>query len=119
MSPTPATAPHSGSVGVPERRLHQRYTISLNVEYKQLDRRRVQCQGFCGTIDISSRGVLLDLEHTRPSLRSIELSIRWPFLLGGSIPLQLKVRGHIVRNDGNNIAVEFHQHEFCTARTGG
>jgi hypothetical protein len=98
-----------------DRRVHQRYLISLEVEYKLLDGNGVQRKGFCRTINISTCGVLLDLKDSLPGISSIELSIKWPFLLGGSIPLKLMMRGNIVRVDGNSIAVETAEHEFHRA----
>ena len=98
-----------------DRRVHQRYPITLEVEYKLLDGNGFQRKGVCRTINISTGGVLLDLKDSVPGTSSIELSIKWPFLLDGSIPLKLMMRGNIVRVDGNSIAVETAEHEFHTA----
>ena len=116
MSPTPARVAPAESIGThqSERRLHQRYPIKLDVEYKLLYRRRVQREGFCRTVNIGSRGVLLDLKDALQGQGSIELSIKWPLLLEHLIPLSLMVSGKIVRNDGNSIAVKFLQLEFHT-----
>jgi hypothetical protein len=115
MSPTPRTASvYRPGLYESDRRLHQRYAITLDVEYKLLDGRHVQRQGFGRTVNMSSGGVLLDLGAPLPSRGTIQLSIRWPFLLDGSIPLKLMMRGNIVRVDGNSIAVEITEHEFRT-----
>jgi hypothetical protein len=117
MSPTPTVATRRVSAGTlqSDRRLHNRYPITLDGEYKLLYRRRVQRQGFCRTKNISSSGILLVLEDPPSNLYAIELTIKWPFLLGGSIPLKLMARGNIVRVAGNSIAVEVTEHEFHTA----
>ena len=115
MSPTPTVSAHNGLVGLPDRRLNRRYPITLEVEYKLLDGSSVQRQGFCRTVNISSRGVLLDLRGTLPILSTIELSINWPILLRGSIPLKLIMWGSIVRVEDNSIAVDVSEHEFRTA----
>lgn len=118
MSPALTTSARTASVGPSDRRLHQRYPITFEVEYKLLDGNGFQRKGFCRTINISTGGVLLDLKDCPPSITSIELSIKWPFPLHGSIPVKLMVRGNIVRNDGNSIAVETTKHEFHTAGRG-
>ncbi len=100
------------------RRVHQRYPITLAVECKLLDGRGGQRKEFGRTINISSGGVLLDLKDTPPTPSSIELSVEWPFLLDGSIPLKWMVHGNIVRIAGNSVAIEVTKHEFHTAGQG-
>jgi hypothetical protein len=89
----------------------------LDAEYKVLQGKHVK-HGFGRTVNICSRGLLVELEGRVPGLGSIDLSIKWPFLLEGSIPLKLMVRGRIVRVDGRRIAVEFLAREFHTASVG-
>jgi len=117
MSPTPATVPNSGSVGAfPfERRLHQRYPITLDVEYEVPGGNGVRLIGFGRTVNISSRGVLLEISDPLPNRCRIRLSINWPFFLGGSIPLKLVMYGNIVRVAGNTIVVRVTGHTFHTA----
>lgn len=98
-----------------DRRVHQRYPISLEVEYKLLDRRGSQRKGLGRTINISSRGVLLHLNETPPSLGTIEFSVKWPFLLDGSIPLRWIVHGSVIRVAGSNVAVQVTDQVFHTA----
>lgn len=117
MSPTSTAAAIGASARThfSDRRVHQRFPMSLNVEYKFLIGGHVECQGFCLTVNISSHGTLLRLPNNLPSLKSIDLSIKWPVLLRGTVPLKLVVRGRVVRNDGDSIAVKFLEHEFRTA----
>ena len=98
----------------PDRRLHQSYPINVEVEYKLLDGNSVQREGICRSISISKDCVLLDLKDSPPGLSSIELSIKWPFPLDGSISLKLIMRGNIVRVDSNSIAVETTDQQFHT-----
>src|SRR5215472_8204634 len=122
MSPTPTTVPSYGSVGTFrfERRSHQRYPLSLDVEYKLLERKLVQRKGLGRTINISARGVLFGISDLLPILidllssDSVQLVINWPFLLDGSIPLKLLMYGNFVRVRGNTIAVRVTGHAFYT-----
>lgn len=98
-----------------ERRVHQRYPISLEVEYQLLDATGARRKGIGRTVNISSSGILLHLEENASNVNSIQLSVRWPFLLDGLIPLQWIVRGNIVRANGDSLAVKLVNHAFHTA----
>jgi hypothetical protein len=101
-----------------ERRLHPRYPIALDAEYRLVGRDGVQCQGSCRTVNISSGGVLLEAEAVLSPLGPIEVSIEWPCLLQGVVPLKLIGCGNIVRLDGSSIAVRITGYEFRTAGQG-
>ena len=98
-----------------ERRSHQRYPITFDVEYQVPGGNGVRLMGFGRTINISSRGVLLEISDPLPNRCRIQLSIKWPFFLGGSIPLKLAMYGEIVRVAGNTIAVRATGHTIHTA----
>jgi hypothetical protein len=98
-----------------DRRANQRYPITLEVEYKVPDGNGGQRKGLGRTIDIASRGLLLDVSDPLPNRCPIQLSINWPFLLDGSIPLKLLMYGNIVQVAGNRIAVEVTRHVFHLA----
>ena len=116
MSPAPTTLPGYGSSGTfqYERRVNQRYPITLEVEYKVPGGNGVRQKGLGRTINISSRGVLFDVSEPLPNRCTIQLSINWPFLLDRSIPLKLRLDGEIVRVQGNRIAVRVTGHTFHT-----
>src|SRR5215467_10584989 len=111
------TVPGCASARTPqsERRLHQRYPITFDVEYEVPGGNGARLMGFGRTINICSRSVLLEISDPLPNRCRIRLSINWPFLLDGSIPLRLLMHGNIVRVAGNTIAVEVTGHTFHTA----
>jgi len=104
-----------------DKRLHLRYPITLELQYKAMKRGRVQHLGDGMTLNISSGGVLFhvnDVFETKdilPDGGMIELGIKWPLLLDEVCPLKLVVRGCIVRRDDTGLAVKTEQHEFRTA----
>jgi len=110
-------APYSELVQV-ERRLHPRYPIALGAEYRLVSRDGIQCQGSCRTVNISSGGVLLETKAVLSPRGPIEVSIEWPCLLRGVVPLKLIVHGNIVRFDGSSVAVKMTGYEFHTAGQG-
>ena len=107
---------NSVELGQIERRLHPRYPIALDAEYRLVSGKGVQCQGSCRTVNISSGGVLVEVKDELSPLGPIELSIKWPCSLGGAIPLKLMVFGNIVRMQRSSIAVQMVGYEFRTAK---
>jgi hypothetical protein len=99
----------------PDQRSCRRYPITLEVEYKLLNKGRVERLGSGKTLNMSSGGVFFEATDTLPAEGPIELVMNWPFLLEGVCPLKLVMRGHIVRRDGQRIAVHAKHHEFRTA----
>ncbi len=114
MSAAPAAA---SAVSVLEHRSHHRYPLQLEMEYKLLGRGRAVRKGTGATLNISSGGVLFTSDESVPSGTLIELTMSWPFLLEGTCPLRLVMRGHVVRSKGNQVAISSRHHEFRTAGT--
>jgi hypothetical protein len=98
-----------------DQRLHQRYPIVLSVEYKLLNKGRVERLGSGRTKNISSGGIFFEVDEALPTQGKIELAMDWPFLLEGVCALKLVMRGLIVRSDTQGIAVKIAHHEFRTA----
>ena len=98
MPPIPTPVGTRASVSYDsDRRLHQRYSITLDVEYEVLDGTGLQCRGYGHTINISSGGILFDTQNRFTVGQRIELSIPWPCLLRGSVHLKSVFRGNVVR----------------------
>ncbi len=100
-----------------DQRAHRRYPIALDIEYKLVQKGRVQRQGLGKTLDVSSGGVCFQCSDALPPDSHIELVITWPFLLEGVCPLSLVMHGRVVRTDGQRVAIQAKHHEFRTAGT--
>jgi hypothetical protein len=114
MSPTPAKARGTGSPDLPEveRRLHHRYPITLDVEYKLLTTGIREQIGIGKTVNISSVGVLFVATDDLPVRRPVEVLIDWPFLKKGGRPLKVVMYGRVIRSDGKLVAVQVSRPEF-------
>ena len=99
-----------------DRRLHRRYGICLEVRWKLTRRRRLLASGRGVTLNMSSRGVLLETDQPLPGAGMMELSISWPVLLNRVAVLQLVVAGQMVRHSGRRVAMRISHHEFRTLR---
>ncbi len=97
-----------------ERRSHNRYPISLEVEYALLNRGHIERLGYGRTVNVSSSGILFEADDALPAGRSIKLAMKWPFLLDGECALRLHVRGIVIRSDTKYAAVQMAHHEFRT-----
>ena len=96
----------------PEReRSHCRFAIDLELQCRRLRNGSVVLGKSC---DICSGGVRFASSETLAPATRVELSIDWPALLNGDCPLQLKVRGHVLRNDQHGTAIEIEHYEFRT-----
>jgi hypothetical protein len=96
-----------------EQRSRRRYPLELALEYKLLGKR--ERRGAGKTRNISSKGVLFEVAEPLPVTGLIEVMMSWPCLLEGACPLNLVMKGRIVRIDGKGVAIESKQHEFRTA----
>ena len=96
----------------PEKRLHRRFPITLDVQYELLHRSRVKRFGSGRTVNISSGGVFFETKGDLPTRGPIELILDWP--LEGVANLKLIVQGRIVRRDATGTAVKMTRHEFGT-----
>jgi hypothetical protein len=100
-----------------DQRLNGRYPIILELQYKLLNKGRVEHFGVGRTLNISSGGVLFETADGLPSAAGpIELALNWPFMLEGICNLKLVMRGRIVRCDATSkaFAVKTDYHEFHT-----
>ena len=116
-APALASTARSQDLHPSDQRLHRRYPINLEIEYRLLNKGQVERLGFGRTLDISTRGVLFEANDSLPIGRSIEIVISWPFLLDGGCPLKLVLKGRVVRSNSAESAVQSRQHEFRTAGT--
>ena len=117
MSPAPALRrlAEAPIADLFDQRVHSRYPIMLELQYRMLKGGRVEHAGAGRTVNISSGGILFEANDLADHNGTIELVMNWPFLLDRVCNLKLIVRGHIVRRDGRRVAVKAEQHEFLTA----
>ena len=95
-----------------DRRLQRRYPVELDLEYRVSQGGKVISTGAGRTANMSSGGLLFRTMGEVPSGRSVELSIRWPAVLGNEPFLELCIFGRIVRNDSNGVAVLMSRYSF-------
>jgi len=95
-----------------DRRLQRRYPIELDLEYRIIKDNSVVCTGAGRTANLSSGGVLFHPDETVAYGSSIELSVRWPAVLGNAPFLELCISGRLVRNDAQGVALRMNRYHF-------
>lgn len=97
-----------------ERRTRVRFPFELKVRFRTLGE-SYPISGSGSVLNMSSGGVLIAYEQEIGTGTLMELSIEWPVLLEGRIPLQLVAVGSVVRCDIIHFAVALEQYHFRTA----
>ena len=100
----------------PDRRSHHRYPITLDVEYRLLNRGQAKQFGSSKTLNVGTGGVLFEGNDLLLPGDAIELLMNWPFLWKGVCPMRLAIRGLVVRGDRNGVAIATTERQFRTAR---
>jgi hypothetical protein len=104
--------PHPLSI---ERRSRIRFPLQLRVSYRTLGR-GVPCVGEGWVVNMNRGGVLISSEHEVGIGARMELSIEWPSLLYGKVPLRFVTVGTVVRRDASNFALTLARYQFRTAK---
>jgi hypothetical protein len=102
-----------------ERRSKVRYPLDLSVRFRSISGSLFSGAG--RTVNVSSGGVLVVSPHivSRHEISvgvQVEMSIEWPSLLDGRIPLQLFAVGWVVRRGAVDFATSFERYQFRTMK---
>ena len=102
-----------------ERRQKVRFPLVELARYRRPGRQRKTLAGVGQTVNFSSSGALLRVQEPFRVGDPLEMSVEWPVLLNGSVPIRLLAHGHVVRVDEGTIALKFEGHEFRTSKGEG
>ena len=104
-----------------ERRSKIRYPLDLRVRFRFISAKSV-FSGAGHAVNVSSGGVWVVSERlvAQQEISAgawVEMSIEWPSMLDGKIPLQLRVFGRVVRCGAFDFAAAFDRYQFRTMRS--
>jgi hypothetical protein len=105
-----------------ERRLKFRFPLDLTVRFRPLSGSLFLGAGRAA--NVSSGGVWVVSQqavsqHEFSVGARVEISMEWPSLLDGKIPLQLFAVGRVVRHRAFDFAAAFEGYQFRTLRSSG
>jgi hypothetical protein len=106
-------APHGRTKS---RRLRTRYILGRELRFSY----RKGSSMFLGsgrTKDLSNDGIRFETDHEVPRNSEIELRISWPVRLQDVCPLELVVRGPVLRTDNHGSVLKVQTCEFQTCGT--
>ena len=103
MSPTPTAQ----RTAVKSKRRQQRFPISTPVKYIV---EKVEGEGV--TCNVGSDGLLMKTTCVFPQGKRIELSLDWPAMLDGRLPLRLDISGKILWSNVRGTAVEILSYKY-------
>lgn len=96
-----------------ERRTKQRFSIALPLTYRVVGGKGESGSGT--TVNISSTGLRFMAEaRLAPGVR-VELTLTWPALLNGIVPMKLIIHGTVVREGATDAAARIGRYEFLNA----
>lgn len=105
-----------------ERRSKERFPLRLSVRYRTLSGGPALL-GTGRTLNVSSCGLLIapedqDAQTALTVLKGsrLQLTVEWPFLLHGDIPLQLICSCKVTRAEPDEFAVKLDQYQFKTKK---
>lgn len=98
-----------------ERRSKVRFPLELRVSYRTLGRRTPSI-GEGWVVNMNRNGVLVSAQNEVGVGTRMELSIEWPSLLYGRVPLRFVTVGEVVRCDASSFAVALVRYQFRTAK---
>ena len=102
-----------------ERRASQRFLIECKAEYRTISRDGAEVSGWGQTVNVSSGGILLTVEHVLSVGRRMEVRVDWPVRLHDKIPLKLVLQGQVVRSATREVALSISRYEFRTGARSG
>jgi len=103
MFPTPTVQ----DPAVRSRRRQQRFPISIPVKYIV---ENVAGEGV--TFNIGSDDLLIKTKCVLPKGERILVTLEWPAMLDGRLPLRLEIQGKILRSSVQGTAVKILRYEF-------
>ena len=108
----------TGGSGLPaieaDQRAKLRFPIVLPLTYRSVSPEGREGAG--RTLNLSSGGVLFTADPELSVGMTLELTVDWPVMLEGSVPIQMRLFGTTVRADAEQTAFRIDKHEFRIAR---
>jgi len=96
-----------------ERRGATRFPFEQEVRFKLFHRNGVQI-GLGRTVNISSRGILIQTDLELAPGDRLEISVNWPVRLDNHCPLKLVATGRVIRAQPGKAAISIERYEFRT-----
>lgn len=95
-----------------DRRTSARFELRLPLRYRVSQGTETIWKGTGRTVDISRTGIRFHSSRPFPLGSHVELQIEWPIRYGDLFPMQLNLRGIVVRSDNKQVVLRNRTWEF-------
>jgi hypothetical protein len=95
-----------------DRRASFRYEVGIPLRYRRAGRGPDFAWKLGRSLDMSARGIRIDIPETMPTGSRLELSMDWPGLYHGTDMVRLSLVGCVTRVDGQGVALRILRHRF-------
>jgi PilZ domain len=99
-----------------DRREDKRYEVEIPLRFSYMVK-GVAYLGSGRVADLSRGGVRFHSECPPPDGCEVELRLEWPFLLQNVCPLELVIRGEVLKTSPRGTVLRMHHYEFRTCGT--
>ena len=96
----------------PDRRERERFLVRVPVRYRLPRPRKADVVDVGETLDISSSGLAFSTSQSLTPGQLVNVAVEWPARLDGRCPLQLVVRGRVVRATATTAAIRIYGYQF-------
>jgi hypothetical protein len=94
------------------RRANFRYEVRIPLRYRRAGKAPNSPWKLGRSVDMSARGIRIDIPETMPKGSRLELSMDWPGLYHGADMVRLLLVGYVTRVDGQGVALRILKHRF-------
>jgi len=103
----------TGLSAMEDRRAQSRYPVKLELRCKPVGS---EATWLGKTADMSSNGVRFSIGRELAIGVTVELRVKWPTTLSETSPLELVLKGRVIRCDGNGMVIQTHHYAFGTRK---
>ena len=97
-----------------DRRGSIRFPLRLAVTYRKLNPASSASSPLLETVNISSKGLLLEDSGALQPGQNVQVFVEWPVRLDQGIHLNLVLEGRILRRENGQAVLKIYRHEFRT-----
>lgn len=94
------------------RRLATRYGVRTPFRYRVVNNKADSAWKYGKTLDMSARGILIEVPETAPMGSALEIMMDWPGLYHGKTLVRLVLIAVVTRIDARGIALRILRHQF-------
>src|ERR1700694_3727669 len=102
-----------------DRRSGIRFPLQQEARFRVLESRKHTPQSTGRTVEMSSKGIVLECDRVLPVGSKVEIAVNWPAQLNDKCRLKFVAVAKVLRSANNRTALLIEKHEFRTQGAAG